>query len=55
MRDRVLLALESDHVGVWPDAAVRDGAAGPVVRGRAPGRHERDSGRPAPDDEQGEA
>ncbi len=25
MRDRVLLALESDHVGVWPDAAVRDG------------------------------
>jgi ABC-type lipoprotein export system ATPase subunit len=39
MRDRVLLALESDHVGVWPDAAVRNG--GPGVRHRAHGRHER--------------
>jgi ABC-type lipoprotein export system ATPase subunit len=54
MRDRVLLALESDHVGVWPDAVGRDGAAGPV-RHRAHGRHERDGGRPAPDDGQGEA
>ena len=39
MRDRVLLALESDHVGVWPDAAVR--GDGPGVRHRAHGRHER--------------
>jgi ABC-type lipoprotein export system ATPase subunit len=37
MRDRVLLALEADHVGVWPDAALRDG-----VTHRAHGRHERD-------------
>ncbi len=29
MRDRVLLALESDHVGVWPDAAVRDSEGRP--------------------------
>ncbi len=43
MRDRVLLALEPDHVGVWPDAAVRDG-----VPHRAHGRHERGAG-PAPD------
>jgi ABC-type lipoprotein export system ATPase subunit len=54
MRDRVLLALEPDHVGVWPDAGP-GGAAGPVVRRRMHGRHERDSGRPAPDDGQGEA
>jgi ABC-type lipoprotein export system ATPase subunit len=40
MRDRVLLALESDHVGVWPDAAVRGGEPG----ARHHGRHERDSG-----------
>jgi energy-coupling factor transporter ATP-binding protein EcfA2 len=39
MRDRVLLALEPDHVGVWPDAAVRDG-----VPQRAHGRHERGAG-----------
>jgi energy-coupling factor transporter ATP-binding protein EcfA2 len=39
MRERVLLALEPDHVGVWPDAAVRDG--GPGVGHRAHGRHER--------------
>jgi ABC-type lipoprotein export system ATPase subunit len=55
MRDRVLMALESDHVGVWPDAAGRDAKAGPAARRRAHGRHERDSGRPAPDDEQSEA
>jgi hypothetical protein len=55
MRDRVLLALESDHVGVWPDAAGRDGATGPVVRRRVHGRHERDSDRPAPGDGQREA
>ena len=54
MRDRVLLALEADHVGVWPDAAGRDGAPGPVVRRRVHGRHERDGGRPAPDGGQGE-
>ena len=35
MRDRVLLALESDHVGVWPDAAGRDRATGPA--GAPPG------------------
>jgi ABC-type lipoprotein export system ATPase subunit len=39
MRDRVLLALESDHVGVWPDAIGRD--QGPGARHRQ-GRHERD-------------
>ena len=55
MRDRVLLALEPDHVGVWPDAAGRDGATGPAVRRRVHGRHERDGGRPAPDDGQREA
>ncbi len=55
MRDRVLLALEADHVGVWPDAAGRDGATGPVVRRRVHGRHERDGGGPAPDDGQREA
>jgi putative ABC transport system ATP-binding protein len=38
MKDRVLVALEPDHVGVWPDA-VRD-------PGRDPGRTpERDPGR----------
>jgi ABC-type methionine transport system ATPase subunit len=55
MRDRVLLALESDHVGVWPDAAGRDGATGPAVRRWVHGRHERDGGTPAPDDGQREA
>jgi hypothetical protein len=49
MRDRVLLALEADHVGVWPDAIGRDGE-GRRRAGRQPprGRHERDGGRPAP-------
>ena len=46
MRDRVLLALESDHVGVWPDAAVR--GDGPGVRHRAHGRHEREGGEGTP-------
>src|SRR5215471_14872488 len=49
MRDRVLLALEPDHVGVWPDAIDRDGEGRrPAVRHPVRGRHERDSGRPAP-------
>jgi ABC-type methionine transport system ATPase subunit len=53
MRDRVLLALESDHVGVWPDAIDRDGAGSQqAVRHPARGRHERDSGGPAPHGEQ---
>ena len=34
MRDRVLLALEPDHVGVWPDAAGRDGGPGRCAAGR---------------------
>ena len=55
MRDRVLLALEADHVGVWPDAAGPGGAAGPGVRRRVPGRHERDGGGPAPAEGQREA
>jgi ABC-type lipoprotein export system ATPase subunit len=40
MRERVLLALEADHVGVWPDIAGR----GPAVRHPAHGRHERHGG-----------
>jgi ABC-type lipoprotein export system ATPase subunit len=47
MRDRVLLALESDHVGVWPDAAGR--GDGPGLHHRRHGRHERDGGTPTPD------
>jgi putative ABC transport system ATP-binding protein len=39
LRDRVRLALETDHVGVWPDAG---GAGGGGTGGAAPGR--------APDD-----
>jgi ABC-type lipoprotein export system ATPase subunit len=38
MRDRVLLALEPDHVGVWPDAIGRDQGPG---AGHRHGRHER--------------
>ena len=52
MRDRVLLALEPDHVGVWPDGAVAGGEDRPAVRRPAPGRHERSSGGPAPGGEQ---
>jgi len=53
MRDRVLLALEHDHVGVWPDAIDRDGERSrPAARHPVRGRHERDSGRPAPHGEQ---
>jgi ABC-type lipoprotein export system ATPase subunit len=44
MRDRVLLALEADHVGVWPDVSGR----GTAVRHPVHGRHERDAGT-APD------
>jgi len=55
MRDRVLLALEPDHVGVWPDAAVRDSAGRPAVRHPGHGRHERAGPGPAPDADQGEA
>ncbi len=52
MRDRVLLALEADHVGVWPDAA-RPGQRGPgAVRRPVHGRHERDGGGPAPSSDQ---
>jgi hypothetical protein len=36
MRERVLLALEADHVGVWPDVN-----GGPAVRHPVHGRHER--------------
>ena len=46
MRDRVLLALESDHVGVWPDAVGRHDETG--VRHRRHGRHERDGGTATP-------
>jgi hypothetical protein len=52
MRDRVLLALEPDHVAVWPDAAGRAPAAGPAGHRRAHGRHERPGGSPAPTEEQ---
>src|SRR5262249_9590347 len=49
MRDRVLLALEPDHVSVWPDAAGGNGEGSrKAVRHPARGRHERDGGRPAP-------
>jgi ABC-type lipoprotein export system ATPase subunit len=52
MRDRVLLALESDHVGVWPDAVSR--GDGPDLHHRRHGRHERGGGTPTPPgDEQG--
>jgi putative ABC transport system ATP-binding protein len=47
MRDRVLLALESDHVGVWPDAV--DRGERPGLHHRRHGRHERDGGTPTPD------
>ena len=43
MRERVLLALEPDHVGVWPDAGP---GSGPGARAR--GRQERDNGGDTP-------
>ena len=61
LRDRVRLALESDHVGVWPghegaDAAPRrapDAAAAPTDAATEPpttGRHGRHAAEPASDD-----
>jgi len=44
LRDRVRLALESDHVGVWPGHEGADAAAPPN------GRHGRHAAEPAPDD-----
>ena len=52
MRDRVLLALEPDHVGVWPDAGP---GSGPGARARARGRHERDGGGETPPSDQQDA
>jgi energy-coupling factor transporter ATP-binding protein EcfA2 len=62
MRDRVLLALEPDHVGVWPDTAGPDGRqatdpprqpAGPTSQGGAAGR--RGGGRNVQDQESEQA
>lgn len=41
---RVRLALEQDHIGVWPDRAARQQSAAPTVEQPHAGRHRRSQG-----------